>query len=172
MIDDVPKWNPLFADFMASLGVAPRVCKPFKPQTKGKVERSVEVIKYGFWPGVRFSDIDDLNGQATRWCDRLKETGPSHHAQNPTGSVGRRRVKPFAHRLCLGTQGPRGASADAGMGSSPTMAYGTRLPATPPVAGSMVLVRERERELRIFHQGSLIATVQKQPRSRGACHPS
>ena len=73
MIDDVPRWNPLFADFMASLGVAPRVCKPFKPQTKGKVERSVEVIKYGFWPGVRFADIDDLNAQARRWCDRLNQ---------------------------------------------------------------------------------------------------
>jgi hypothetical protein len=30
----------------------------------------------------------------------------------------------------------------------------------------MVLVRERARELRIFHQGSLVATVQKQPRSQ------
>jgi transposase len=59
MEDEVPKWNPLFADFMASLGVAPRVCKPFKPQTKGKIERSVGVIKYGFWPGVRFTDIDE-----------------------------------------------------------------------------------------------------------------
>lgn len=40
------------------------------------------------------------------------------------------------------------------------------LPADPPVAGSVVLVRKRERELRIFHQGSLIATVQKRPRSQ------
>lgn len=71
MEEDVPKWNPLFADFMASLGVAPRVCKPYKPQTKGKVERSVGVIKNGFWPGVHFTDIDDLNAQANRWCDRL-----------------------------------------------------------------------------------------------------
>ncbi len=30
--DEVPKWNPVFADFMASLGIAPRVCKPYKPQ--------------------------------------------------------------------------------------------------------------------------------------------
>ncbi len=73
MVDEVPKWNPLFADFMASLGVAPRVCKPFKPQTKGKVERTAGVIKYGFWPGVRFTDIDDLNAQASRWCDRLNQ---------------------------------------------------------------------------------------------------
>ncbi len=30
----------------------------------------------------------------------------------------------------------------------------------------MVLVRERARELRIFHQGTLVATLQKQPRSQ------
>ena len=61
-----PRWNPVFSDFMAYLGVAPRVCKPYKPQTKGKVERTVGLIKYGFWPGVRFTDIDDLNQQASR----------------------------------------------------------------------------------------------------------
>ena len=33
MEDHTPCWNPLFADFMASLGVAPRVCKPYVPQT-------------------------------------------------------------------------------------------------------------------------------------------
>lgn len=40
------------------------------------------------------------------------------------------------------------------------------LPANPPVAGSVVLVRERQRELRIFHQGQLIATLVKHPRSQ------
>ncbi len=29
----VPRWNPLFADFMASIGVAPRVCRAYTPQT-------------------------------------------------------------------------------------------------------------------------------------------
>jgi transposase len=28
-----PIWNPVFADFAACLGIAPRVCKPYKPQT-------------------------------------------------------------------------------------------------------------------------------------------
>jgi len=54
-----PKWNPLYSDFMASIGVAPRVCKPYKPQTKGKVERSVSLVKHSFWPGIRFTDLDD-----------------------------------------------------------------------------------------------------------------
>ena len=31
-----PKWHPLFADLMASLGIVPRVCKARTPQTKGR----------------------------------------------------------------------------------------------------------------------------------------
>lgn len=71
-----PKWNPVFSDFMASLGVAPRVCRPRKPQTKGKVERSVGVVKQSFWPGITFTDLDDLNRQALAWCQQI--TGRVH----------------------------------------------------------------------------------------------
>lgn len=52
------------------------------------------------------------------------------------------------------------------MASSPLMVSGTRLPSNPALAGAVVLVHERQPELRIFHQGSLIATLQKQPRSQ------
>jgi transposase len=165
MIDDVPKWNPLFADFMASLGVAPRVCKPFKPQTKGKVERSVEVIKYGFWPGVRFADIDDLNAQASRWCDRLNQKVHRTTRKIPLDLWAEEGLSPLPKDYAwerFGTEDRR-VSWD-GFISYDGVLYG--LPANPPVAGSVVLVRERERELRIFHQGSLIATVQKHPRSQ------
>jgi len=68
-----PKWNPLFADFVAAMGVAPRVCKAYTPQTKGKVERSVGVLKQDFWSGVRFVDLDDLNQQAQTWCDHINQ---------------------------------------------------------------------------------------------------
>jgi len=68
-----PHWHPVFSDFVSSLAVAPRVCKPYTPQTKGKVERSVGVIKRDFWPGVRFSDLEDLNRQARTWYDQLNE---------------------------------------------------------------------------------------------------
>ena len=165
MVDEVPKWNPLFADFMASLGVAPRVCKPFKPQTKGKVERTVGVIKYGFWPGVRFTDIDDLNAQASRWCDRLNQKVHRTTRKIPLELWVEEGLsalpKDYAWER-FGTE-ERRVSLD-GFISYDGVLYG--LPAHPPVGGSMVLVRERARELRIFHQGSLIATVQKHPRSQ------
>jgi transposase len=165
MVDDVPKWNPVFGDFMASLGVAPRVCKPFKPQTKGKVERSVGVIKYGFWPGVRFSDIDDLNAQATGWCDRLNQKVHRTTRKIPMElwvEEGLRALPTDYAWERFGTE-ERRVSLD-GFISYDGVLYG--LPAHPPVGGLMVLVRERGRDLRIFHQGSLIATVQKHPRSQ------
>lgn len=68
-----PQWNPQFADFLAAIGVTPRVCRPYAPQTKGKVERSIGLVKSSFWPGVRFTDLDDLNRQARSWCDRRNQ---------------------------------------------------------------------------------------------------
>ena len=44
MEENKPRWNPRFADFMVSIGVAPRVCKAYTPQTKGKVERTVSHV--------------------------------------------------------------------------------------------------------------------------------
>lgn len=69
MEDGVPQWNARFADFAASTGFTTRVCRSYTPQTKGKVERSISVVKTSFWAGVHFTDLDDLNGQALVWCD-------------------------------------------------------------------------------------------------------
>ena len=65
-----PQWNPLWADFLAAIGVTPRVCRAYAPQTKGKVERTIRYVTESFWPGVRFRDLDDLNRHALAWCDR------------------------------------------------------------------------------------------------------
>lgn len=69
----IPQWNGQFADFLTAIGVTARVCRAYTPQTKGKVERSIGVVKQSFWPGVRFTDLDDLNRQARAWCDRRNQ---------------------------------------------------------------------------------------------------
>jgi transposase len=58
--------------FMVSIGVAARVCKPYTPQTKGKVERSVSHVKRSLWAGITFTDLDDLNRQA-KWGTRKNQ---------------------------------------------------------------------------------------------------
>jgi transposase len=67
----VPHWHPRFQELMSALQISPRVCKPYTPQTKGKVERSIRVVKEAFWPGIRFVDLADLRRQATGWCEAL-----------------------------------------------------------------------------------------------------
>jgi hypothetical protein len=168
---NTPKWNPLFRDFMASLGVAPRVCKPYTPQTKGKIERSVGVIKYSFWPGVRFTDIDDLNTQAHHWCDRLNQRVQRTTRKVPLDLWVEEGLAPLPTDFAwerFGTQ-ERRVSWD-GFISYDGVLYG--LPSQPAVAGSLVLIRERHRHLRVFSQGQLIVTLQKRPRSQDiVLHP-
>ena len=66
-----PRWHPRFQALVERLGISPRICQPSTPQTKGKVERSIGLLKSDFWPGVPFTDLEDLNGQARAWCDAL-----------------------------------------------------------------------------------------------------
>lgn len=68
-----PQWNTRWADFLAAIGVTPRVCRAYAPQTKGKVERTIRFVKESFWPGVRFTDVLDLNRQGLDWCDRRNQ---------------------------------------------------------------------------------------------------
>ncbi len=68
-----PHWHPRFQEVVSALGISPRVCRSYTPQTKGKVERSVGIVKRDFWPGVTFTDLEDLNRQALAWCDALNQ---------------------------------------------------------------------------------------------------
>jgi transposase len=165
MDGNTPVWNPIYADFAASLGFAPRVCKPYKPQTKGKVERSVGIIKYGFWPGIRFTDIDDLNEQARIWSDRLNQKVHRTTLRVPIDLWVEENLVALPKDYAWERFGAeeRRVSWD-GFISYDGVLYG--LPSSPPVAGLMVLVRERKPELRVFSQGTLIATLQKRPRSQ------
>ncbi len=63
-----PLWNSRFEDFAADMGFVPKVCRPRRPETKGKVERLVNYLKDNFLPGRQFHDADDLNRQAREWC--------------------------------------------------------------------------------------------------------
>ena len=76
-VDGQPQWNPRFLDFAAYYGFVPRVCHPYRPQTKGKIESTIRYLRTSFWPGIQFSSLADLNCQAFQWC---KEANRRPHA--------------------------------------------------------------------------------------------
>jgi hypothetical protein len=62
-------WNARYLDFADYYGFSPRACRPYRAQTKGKVESGVRYVRGNFWPGLRFVDLADLNRQAWDWLD-------------------------------------------------------------------------------------------------------
>jgi len=164
MEDHTPCWNPLFADFMASLGVAPRVCKPYVPQTKGKVERSVGVVKSAFWPGVHFRDLDDLNRQALAWCDRLNQRPHATTHQRPVDRWQEEPLTPLPSDWAWERFGVEERKVSwEGYFSYDGVLYG--VPSEPPMAGASVQVRERHGQLTVWFGGQQIVTLHKRSRS-------
>lgn len=62
-----PTLHRTFADFAGHYGFTPRLCQPYRPQTKGKIESGVKYIKRNFLPGRRFIDLEHLNRELERW---------------------------------------------------------------------------------------------------------
>jgi len=165
------RWHPLFADFVATLGIAPRVCKPYTPQTKGKVERSVQVIQQSFWPGVCFADLADLNQQARAWCDALN--GRVH---GTTHEIPRERwVREGLRPLPEGYAFERFATQERKVSWDGFIAYeGVRygLPGAAGVAGQGVQVCDWQGQVRVYAKTCLILTVVKrQGRGHVVPHP-
>lgn len=74
------QWNPMFEDFFRHHGFVPRLCRPYCPQTKGKIENTIGYMKRDFLLGGVFTSLDDMNRQLQRWCDRVNATphGTTH----------------------------------------------------------------------------------------------
>jgi len=63
-------WHPVFLDFARYWGFAPRLCRPYRAQTKGKVESGVKYIRRNFLCGLQGREpscLSDLNAQLRAW---------------------------------------------------------------------------------------------------------
>lgn len=165
MVDNKAKWNPRFADFMVSIGVTARVCKPYTPQTKGKVERSVSYVKQSFWAGVTFCDLDDLNRQARQWCERINSRVHRTTHVRPIERLVEEGLLPLPGEYAW----ERFATDDRkvtwdGFFSYDGVLYG--LPGDLQLAGKTVQVRQRRGILTVWHGGKLVLTVEQRPQSQ------
>jgi transposase len=64
-------WNSKFKDFFRHFGFIPRLCRPYRAQTKGKIENMVKFVKRDFFMGGKFSSFSDLNSQLQQWLFRV-----------------------------------------------------------------------------------------------------
>ncbi|WP_430757257.1 IS21 family transposase, partial [Pseudobacillus badius] len=64
------RFNRTFEDFLAYYGIVPKACKPNRPQTKGKVERTVHYLKNNFFQRKHEPTLYALNEDIRRWLDQ------------------------------------------------------------------------------------------------------
>jgi transposase len=91
------RWNEGFLDFARHYGFTPRTHRPYRPRTKGKVERAVEYVRDSFLLGRTFTDLDDLNTQARVWLATTANV--RIHAttqQRPIDLLGQESLTPLA----------------------------------------------------------------------------
>jgi transposase len=94
--DGVVHWNSRYLDFADYYGFAPKACRPYRAQTKGKVESGIRYVRGNFWPGLRFVDLADLNRQCREWLDGTANV----RVHGTTGEVPFDRL-PMEHLLLL-----------------------------------------------------------------------
>lgn len=65
------RFNRTFEDFLAYYGIVPKACKPHRPQTKGKVERTVLYLKNNFFQRKHEPNLAALNHDIRKWLDNI-----------------------------------------------------------------------------------------------------
>ena len=60
-------FNPSLLSCLHHYGAYPRACQPYRPQTKGKIERIFGYVKKDFILGTSFDSLSHLNGCFDQW---------------------------------------------------------------------------------------------------------
>lgn len=67
-VGDAIRFNPEFLAFAAHYRFEPRPVAVCRGNEKGRVERQIDFIRKSFFAARKFTDVEDLNVQATAWC--------------------------------------------------------------------------------------------------------
>jgi transposase len=93
--------NRQFEDFAGFYGFKPILCRPYRGQTKGKVERTVAFVRDNFMTGIRYSSLDDLNGQALAWCNKVNGRPHSTTGEIPFERLGEEHLNPLSRQYLI-----------------------------------------------------------------------
>jgi transposase len=155
-VDGQPRFHPKLLDFASYSGFVPRVCRPYRPETKGKIESTIRFIKSSFWPGLSFDSLAELNRQTRAWCEEVNRRVHGTTREVPLERFAREGLTPLNGQPAYDTSyvSHRQVAKDC------LFSYrGNRYSVPHRFAGQSVLVREPLDGglLRAFHQQDLVA---------------
>ena len=157
------EWNPRFRDFADYVGYQPRLCRPYRARTKGKVESGVKYLKRNFLAGRAFVDLADTREQWGQWNATVADVrvhGTTHQAPLARFADEQGQLMPRAARpgFKLEARFPRIVAEDF-LVSLDTNRYS--VPFT--LIGHAVEVERRDGQVRIHHRGKLVVAHAELP---------
>ena len=160
-------WNPVFLDFSRYWGFTPRLCRPYRAQTKGKVESGVKYVRRNFLCGLQGrepSGMEDLNNQLREWVWKVANQrvhGTTHEQVKGRWETEQKSLYPLNGRVAY-------AFADEELRKVAPDAFvswqGSRYSVPWAYAGKEVWVRERDGGVEVHYGGKRIATHARAPR--------
>lgn len=156
------KLNEAFLDFANHHGFAVNTHRPFRPRTKGKVERPNAYIKDNFLAGRRFASLDDLNAQVLHWLDHtanVRVHGTTH--ERPVDLWHQEGLTPLASQPVYRFSQPAGRIVSR---EAMVNYQGSRYSVPPVFAGRNVQVSAEGSMLRIVAGADLVAEHKKAAR--------
>ena len=154
-------WNPVFLDFARYWGFTPRLCRPYRAQTKGKVESGVKYVRRNFLCGLQGNepaDLCDLNARLRAWVWEVAHQrvhGTTHEIVQDRWSRERTHLQPLDGR-------PAYPYVDDELRKVARDAYvswqGSRYSVPWRYAGCEVWVRECNEAVEVHYGGERVAT--------------
>lgn len=144
--------NRQFEDFAGFYGFKPVLCRPYRGQTKGKIERTVRYVRDNFMVGIRYRSLNDLNGQARAWCNKVNAKEHGTTGDIPFQRIKKERLNPLIREYIIDKINLRRVQKDC------LISYGGNQYSVPSeYAGKDVAVVSLGNTLAVYHEGKQVA---------------
>ena len=153
--------NRQFEDFAGFHGFKPVLCRPYRGQTKGKVERTVQYVRKDFMVGIRYTSLDDLNGQAIAWCNKVNGKVHATTGKIPFAQLKKERLSPVKREYILDRINLRRVQKDCLISFA-----GNQYSVPAEYVGKDVAVVALDNTLAVHYNGKQIATHKLSYQSR------
>ena len=144
--------NRQFEDFAGFYGFKPVLCRPYRGQTKGKVERTVQFVRDNFMVGIKYGSLDDLNGQALGWCNKVNAKAHATTGEIPFARLKKEGLNPLKREYIIDKINLRRVQKDC------LISYaGNHYSVPAEYVGRDVAVVALDNMLAAYHEGKQIA---------------
>jgi transposase len=139
-------------------GFTPRVAPAYAPWVKGKIERPFDFLRESFWRGYAFTDLEAANRDLALWlAEKAQRVHGTTHER-----VDERFLREKPHLLRLP---PKGCDVSERLyrdvrKDCTIPVHGNRYVVAHTLVGHKVVVRVRQKQLRVFDDDRLVVTYE------------